>query len=250
MSLSIRLGNFLYKHAFWLYRPFYTAFKNRQDQYERMLLKQLVRPGATVLDIGANIGYYATQLSQMVGETGKVHCFEPDQKNFNYLQAATRGLKNTVINNKAVAERSGQIKIYTSPELNVDHRTYKPEVFEKEIAIPCVSVDDYVKGAYKVDLIKLDIQGFEMNAIQGMEATISANRELVLLSEFWPYGLRTAGSSCLEYYEHLIKKGFTCRLLEKNSLSDLDVSKVKSLELLGKEHYFNILAIKGDVQQV
>lgn len=245
MSLSIQLGNFLYRKAYWLYKPTYALFKKKQDAFEINLLKKYIRHGYVVLDIGANIGFYATLLSELVGEKGEVHCFEPDVKNFRHLQNSTKGYKNIHINNKAVGSKTEKIKIYTSKNLNVDHRTYKPEEYDKEFDIEAISVDEYIKG--KVDFIKMDIQGFEMQAVQGMQKTLSENKEIKVISEFWPYGLRKAGSSVLAYYEFLTAHDFTVYLLKKNSLERLTVDTVKSLSELGEEYYFNVLALREHV---
>jgi FkbM family methyltransferase len=225
----------------------YAAFKNKQDAFEIELLKKHIRKNDTVLDIGANIGFYATILSEIVGGNGQVHCFEPDITNFNYLKSATASLKNCVINNKAVGPKTETLKIYTSKNLNVDHRTYKPEEYDAEIEIEALSIDDYAASKNSIDFIKMDIQGFEMQAIQGMQKTLDANPQIKLISEFWPYGLKKAGSSVTEYFTFLSSKGFKCYLLEKKSLSLLDLEKVKSLEPLGEEHYFNIFASRANV---
>lgn len=222
----------------------YAAFKNRQDKFEIQLLKKHIRKHDVVLDIGANIGFYATILSNMVGENGKVHCFEPDTKNFSHLKNVTKNRANIVINNKAVSSKTETLKIYTSKNLNVDHRTYKPEEYDEEISIEAVSIDDYLGTNQKVDFIKIDIQGFEMQAIQGMAKILEANPNVKIISEFWGYGLKKAGSSLSEYYQFLRNKNFVCYLLEKNSLTELSLEKVKTLEPLGEEHYFNIFATR------
>lgn len=247
MSFSIKLGNFLYNNAFGLYKPMYKLFKNKQDSFEIELLKKHIKQNDTVLDIGANIGFYATILSDIVGEKGVVHCFEPDSKNFEHLKKTTANFKNIKINNKAVGPKTEKLKIYTSKNLNVDHRTYKPEEYDKEIEIDAVSIDDHLASNPKVDLIKMDIQGFEMQAIQGMQNILDKNKGIKLISEFWPYGLKKAGSSVTDYFIFLSAKGFTCYLLKKNSLQKLSLDKVTSLEPLGEEHYFNIFATRADV---
>ncbi len=249
MSLSIRLGNILYKKAFFLYRPLYHLFKNKQDAFEISLLKKVVVPGAVVVDIGANIGFYASILSSQTGQSGTVHCFEPDEKNFEKLQVHTRDLANVRINNKAIGPVSGKIRIYTSKELNVDHRTYRPDDYATEKEIESVSLDDYLSqtGNHKVDLIKMDIQGFEMQAVQGMTRTFQNNPHLKIISEFWPYGLQKAGSSATEYYEWLQQKGFDIRLISNSSLEPLTKEKVQELEPLDKSHYYNILATRQHV---
>ena len=149
----------------------------------------------------------------------------------------------------AVGPKTETLKIYTSKNLNVDHRTYKPEEYDREIEIAAVSIDDYLaqNGNVKPAFIKMDIQGFEMQAIQGMHKTLDSNKDIKLISEFWPYGLKKAGSSLTGYFNFLQGKGFNCYLLEKNSLQKLNAEKVQSLENLGEEHYFNIIASRTDV---
>lgn len=246
-DLKIKLGNFLFKNAFFLYKPMYASFKKKQDAYEIDLLRKHIRANDTVLDIGANIGFYATILSELVGPSGKIFCFEPDGTNFKYLLNATAHLKNITCINKAVGEKTEKIKIYTSKELNVDHRTYKPEEYDKEIEIDCIAIDDYLPQNTKVDFIKIDIQGFEMSAFKGMQKTIANNPNVKIISEFWPYGLRQAGKSLPEFYQMLKQMGFIVYLMEKEQLLELNEEKVKALAPLPKENYFNIFLSKARV---
>lgn len=239
-SFSIKLGNFLYKVCFPLYKVTYASFKNKQDAFEIELLKKHIKPGDTVLDIGANIGFYATILADLVGDKGTIHCFEPDPTNFGHLKDAVERYKNIHINNKAVGPKTEKLKIYTSKELNVDHRTYKPEHYDKEIEIDAVSIDDYMKGG-KVDFIKMDIQGFEMEALKGMKDTLKNNPDVKIISEFWPYGLKKAGSSLRDYFVALKESGFEIQILKENKLEDLSLEKVLEMENLPEEKYFNIL---------
>jgi len=247
MSFSIRLGNLLYNRAFFAYQPLYTLFKHRQDRPEIELLKKVVKPGAVVADIGANIGFYAKILAKLCGNAGEVHCFEPDRINFRHLAAAMGGLENVTINHKAVAANSGKLKIYLSKELNVDHRTYEPEEYDHTEEIDAISLDDYFEAGTRVDVIKMDIQGFEMQAIQGMSRVLSENREIVIISEFWPYGLHKAGSTATEYYQRLAGLGFKVQILRNGSPEPLSAGDLAEMEDLGKEHYFNIIASRKGV---
>jgi FkbM family methyltransferase len=247
MSLRIKFGNFLYKNAFVIYKPLYTLFKDKQDAFEIELLEKYIHKGDVVVDIGANIGYYARILSTLAGPKGSVHCFEPDLINFGHLKKYTSNLSNIILNNKAVGPRTEFLKIYTSKNLNVDHRTYKPEDYDKEIEIEAISLDDYFENSARIDFIKMDIQGFEMQAIRGMQRVLEDNKKIRIISEFWPYGLRKAGNSVSEYFDFLNSEGFICYLLEKRSLQKLSSEKVKTLEHLGEEHYFNIFASRSDV---
>ena len=201
-EISIKIGNLLYRRFFPLYRRLYPAFKRRQDKTEIAWMRRVVRPGDHILDIGANIGFYTSLLSGWVGSTGHVHAFEPEPTNFKHLSASMDGRKNVTLVPKAVSDRSEDLLIYTSPNLNVDHRTYKMANYETAIPVQAVSVDDYVGGRFPVDFIKMDIQGYELSALRGMERTIAANPALVIFSELWPYGLRQAGASATLVYDY------------------------------------------------
>lgn len=250
-SLSIALGNFLYKNCFPLYKITYKAFKEKQDSFEISLMKKHIKLNDTVLDIGANIGFYAEILSKIVGGKGKVHCFEPDTLNFKHLKDRCQKLTNVQINNKAVSDKTEVIKIYTSKQLNVDHRTYKPDDYDQEIDIDAIAIDDYLtanltQSDKEINFIKMDIQGFEMSAVKGMTKTLQSPH-LKLLSEFWPYGMRKAGTSVLEYYNFLKQNNFYIYLIENNQLIELSEEKVKTFLDLPETTYMNIFASKDRV---
>jgi predicted methyltransferase len=122
-SLSIKIGDFLYKNLFPVYNIVYPVFKKNQDKHEISLLNKYIRKGDVVLDIGANIGFYTKILSALVGEQGKVYAFEPDATNFSHLKKNAGHLKNAVLINKAVSDKTGKITLYQSDLLNVDHKT-------------------------------------------------------------------------------------------------------------------------------
>ncbi|MES2567514.1 MAG: FkbM family methyltransferase [Bacteroidota bacterium] len=245
-SLSISLGNFLYKNCFPLYKITYKAFKEKQDAFEISLMKKYIKKGDSVLDIGANIGFYAEILSDIVGEKGIVHCFEPDTVNFKHLQKRSKSLPNVTTNNKAVSEKTEVLKIYTSKQLNVDHRTYKPDHYDQEIDIEAISIDEYLGANAQVNFIKMDIQGFEMSAVKGMTQTLKSP-ELKMLSEFWPYGMRKAGTSVLYYFHFLKQYNFFIYLIEKHQLVELTEEKVKTFLDLPETTYMNIFASKNRV---
>src|SRR5947199_8593010 len=154
--------NNLYQYVFPSYRLLDAAYITRADRAERELLKQILFPGAVVVDVGANIGIYSEFLSRCVGPTGLVHSFEPSPDNFRRLRVATRNLSNVRLSQAAVGERSGESKLYISNKLNVDHRLYDPdEDSRRAVAIEMVALDDYFKPGQRVDLIKIVIQGYE-----------------------------------------------------------------------------------------
>jgi FkbM family methyltransferase len=203
-----KLANKLYIHFSPLYRPLYFSYKRISDRKVIAWLSEQIQPGMRVVDIGGNIGFYSVLLSRFVGERGEVHVFEPDPVNFKHLKSNTKGLKNVVANNSAVAERSGTIRLFHSDKLNVDHQTYDIGENRHSIEIACVRLDDYFHQNERVDFIKIDIQGYEYQTLLGMRETIRRSKPLVIFSEFWPYGLRRAGAGPDAYLALLEEVGF------------------------------------------
>jgi FkbM family methyltransferase len=219
VSLLRGVGNRVYEHAFPIYSLCYRAFKAYADRAERQLLRSILSAGAVVVDAGANIGVYSQFLSRCVGPTGVVHSFEPSPENFRRLQSATRKLANVRLSQAAVGEYSGKSKLYVSNKLNVDHRTYATEAdSRRSVPIDIVALDDYFKPGERVDLIKMDIQGYELHALHGANRVLADNPDAKLLLEFWPYGLKQAGANSLEALDTLRIKNLTVSQVTNHGL--------------------------------
>jgi len=219
ISLFRGVGNRVYEHAFPIYRLCYRTFKAYTDRAERQLLRSTLPAGAVVVDAGANIGIYSQFLSRCVGPTGVVHSFEPSPGNFRRLQSATRNLANVRLSQAAVGECSGRSKLYLSDKLNVDHRTYTSEGDSRRaVPIDIIALDDYFKPGQRVDLIKMDIQGYELHALRGANRVLADNPSAKLLLEFWPYGLKQAGTNWIELIDTLERKNMAVCQITKHGL--------------------------------
>ena len=228
-SVLRRTGNKAYEYAFPVYRLAYRIFKAYADRAERQLLKKILFPGAVVVDAGANIGIYSQFLSHRVGPSGVVHSFEPSPKNFMRLLSATRKLPNVHVCQAAVGERSAKTMLYISDKLNVDHRAYPTKGdARRALQIEMMALDDYFKPGERVDLIKLDIQGYELHALQGAKRIVNENREIKLLLEFWPYGLKQSGANWSELIEMLEGFAMNITFVRADGLISFDARNVRT----------------------
>jgi FkbM family methyltransferase len=222
-------ANKVYQRAFPVYRPLYAAYKTYADRAERKLLRKNLFQGAVVADVGANIGIYSQFLSRWVGPTGLVHSFEPSPDNFRRLSAATRDLQNVLLTQAVVGERSGDCKLYVSDKLNVDHRAYKADGDSRRaIPIQMVALDDYFKPGQRVDLIKMDIQGYELHALRGAQRVLQENPGINLLLEFWPAGLAQAGVGWEEVVETLQRLNMNLTVVRTCGLVPFDARDVRN----------------------
>jgi FkbM family methyltransferase len=239
VSVLRTFGNKIYQHAFPIYRPVYAAYKAYADHTERQLLRQILVPGAVAVDAGANIGIYSQFLARCVGPAGAVYSFEPAPENFERLRAAARGFSNMYLSQAAVGERSGRSELYLSGTLNVDHRTYPTDNSARRVVqIDMVALDDYFKPGQRVDLIKMDVQGYELHALRGAGRVLSDNPAAKLLLELWPYGLKQAGTNWVELIDALKRKNMTVSEVTRRGLVPLRSSSINE----DPDFYANLFA--------
>ena len=221
------IGNRVYDRAFPIYVLCYRVFKAYADRAERKLLRRTLSAGDVAIDVGANIGIYTQLLSRWVGPTGLVHSFEPSPENFGRLKSATRKLANVRLSHAAVGESSRRTTLYVSDKLNVDHRAYLPEGDSRHtVPIEMMALDDYFEPGQRVDLIKMDIQGYELHALRGASRVLADNPSVNLLLEFWPYGLKQAGANWIDLIATLKSKNMAVHAIAKNGLVPFHLESV------------------------
>ncbi len=236
-----RLGNKLYEHCYPAYYPLYALWKALSDRRERTLLRRLIRPGMTVVDVGANIGIYTRFFSGLAAVSGRVHAFEPAPPNYKRLQENADHLANVSLNHAAVGDHSGTIRLFVSDELNVDHRTFDSGDGRTGIDVPMVSLDDYFNAGQRVDLIKIDVQGYELSVLRGAKRVLKENREIKVLMEFWPYGLAKAAVAPSKVMELIDSLGFEIRT---TSDPNGDLFDGSGLDPNNINHYCNLIVTK------
>ncbi|RMH20528.1 MAG: FkbM family methyltransferase [Acidobacteria bacterium] len=215
------------------------------EPFTSRLVEDCLRPGQVAVDVGANIGYFTLLLARGVGATGRVYAFEPDPESFALLRrnVAANGYGNVIAAQAAVAEEAGTVRLFRSPDNAGDHRTYDAGDGRAAIVVEAVRLDDALADAARVDFIKMDVQGAEPRALAGMRALLERSPRVVLLSEFWPWGLARGGASAAAYLEQLDALGFSLQLIDDDA-ERLEAVRAKDLlERLGTSfhHHVNLL---------
>jgi len=211
---------------------------------ECKLISQLCRPGMSVVDVGANLGFYSLLLARHVGPAGRVWAFEPDPANFAMLQRNVKanGYTNIETVNKAVGVATGKDRLYVSDIHTGDHRTYPSAESRQSVPVEVVALDDFFPPDQRIDLVKMDIQGSEGKALEGMKRILSSHPDLTILMEFWPMGLRQAGSVPEKVLEGLLGRGWKIDVFdERTGMIQALESPSRLAESLAGNHYTNIL---------
>jgi FkbM family methyltransferase len=139
------------------------------EPYASKLVMGLLRPGDVAVDVGAMIGYYTVILAKHVEPHGRVYAFEPDPDNFALLESNVdlNGYANVTCRQAVVGAEAGRTKLWRAPTNRGDHHAFETPGREP-VGVDVVALDDVVDGP--VDLVKIDVQGYESFVLAGMRA--------------------------------------------------------------------------------
>jgi len=171
------------------------------------------RPGMTAFDIGAHAGYHTIRLSKLCGPSGRVHAFEPVPENVECLRETLRlnRLRNVQVHELAVSDREGTAELITHGVFDGfaclkqggHGRRERPTGDSRVLAVRTIDVDTFCPRfeIARVDLIKMDIEGAELLALQGMMRTLRRDCPILIVELWGTENLAEAPQllSCLGY---------------------------------------------------
>lgn len=174
------------------------------------VVRHLVKPGDIVLDVGANIGYYSVIFSKIVGEQGKVLCFEPTEHYGTVLKRniEANNARNVEIFKLGLSDKKQELEIQIGPSSATLHSPGKvPLKFTERIKL--MSLDDWVEDYHlnKIDFVKVDIDGHEPLFLQGAWKTLDKYDPIILLEVSHPHYL-DAGFTAWDFYDLLKNRGY------------------------------------------
>jgi FkbM family methyltransferase len=224
------------------------------ERSETRFFLRVCRPGLTFLDIGANVGYYTALALSRMQNSGKIVALEPDPENFKYLQATVSANDGriAVCLQIAASDHAGRMTLHTSSDNRGDNRLYANELCRGTCEVEVEPVDSILKAIEieAVDLIKMDVQGYEAHVLAGMKDIVRNSTKMVLLSEFWPDGLRRAGSDPGQYLLDLQALGLN--IFELTDKAEI-VPVTNPDELIGRfpgRRYTNVVGLKGTISAI
>jgi FkbM family methyltransferase len=144
------------------------------------LFREHLRPGATVLDVGAHVGYYTLLSSVLVGPVGRVFAFEPNPVNHGFLgrHAAVNGCRNVTVVQAAVSDRDGTARFDFGSGSGTGHLAEGGALEVRTVALDGFCAEHGITPS----AIKVDVEGAEMEVLRGAEDTVSRARPVIFLS--------------------------------------------------------------------
>lgn len=190
-------------------------FERKRDDDVIHIMKLVCVPGSTFVDIGANIGYETLWGSHLVGESGHVYSFEPLPNLAAQIREslAYNHITNVTVFQKAAGDARAKASIYVqNTDAGLTSLVAQPHA-EKSTDVEIETVDSLL-GAHTIHMIKLDVEGYELEALRGAQHLIKHSMPVIVF-EFSPhlYERDYAGKS-LELLETLSSYGYTIYPIE------------------------------------
>jgi FkbM family methyltransferase len=184
-NIRLKKFTFIFKNGIKIF-SYYNLYREYSRGLNCYLSHYTLKPGDIVIDAGAYVGSFTLYASKIVGEQGKIISFEPDPINYQKLlrNIELNGEKNIIAINKGLYSRNDLLKFYLG-----EHNTTliaSKNLSKKQITeLPVVQLDDVLKSLniHKVDFIKMDIEGAEIEALKGANKILeSRDLELAIAS--------------------------------------------------------------------
>ena len=189
-------------------------------------LQQILKPGHVFVDVGANIGYFTVLGGRLVGPSGHVVAVEAHPRLAALVQrnAVMNGIYPWVTTHEAAAWSTStslpfHVRVHSSSGSSAgsigSERLAHFHDREEVLQVPTVVLDDVLADLPRVDVVKIDVEGAELQTVRGLERTIKANPGIVLELEWAPELLGLVGDAATDLRDLLVDHGFRFRLLEE-----------------------------------
>jgi FkbM family methyltransferase len=206
-----------------------------------MVFDDLVRPGDVVIDVGAHRGVYSDRLSRLVGDTGRVHSFEPNPDGLAVLRSVARHRRNITIHAMALSDRRGAASllrpVVTGARVNAMSSLSNPMVeagSHDSVSVRVGRLDDELRSEpARIVLIKIDVEGHEHEVLDGGHELIDKSRPYLVIEIEQRHRQRPLA----ETFEWLSNRGYQGYFLTPGGRSSLAVFKVQrdQLAYLGRQ---------------
>ncbi|MDF3081841.1 FkbM family methyltransferase [Burkholderia sola] len=189
----------------------------------RLLIEKFLEPGNCFIDVGANIGLHTLAAARSMQGQGKIIAFEPFGPTKALLERSVwmNGFSSLVeIHQAAVSNETGHHKLFlgaTSGHHSLFPLDERTSTDTEPVEVSVVKIDDIVPATQKVDLLKIDAEGAELQVIESAAGLIERNAELAIIVEFGPAHLERTGIAPSDWLNAFAAQGLQYQAI--NSVS-------------------------------
>ncbi|MCU1384017.1 MAG: FkbM family methyltransferase [Acidobacteria bacterium] len=184
------------------------------------IVTRFLAPGDTMIDVGANIGYFTILGARRVGPRGRVVAFEPvgrvrERLTYN-LQL--NDLTNVTVRDEALSAQSGAAEFFTGPQDDSGLASLRPLAASTRVSVMRARLDDLWDADQPIALIKIDVEGAEMAALEGMAGCLTRHSPDVIVEVTDEY-LRALGASAAALVGFLTGQGYSMYRIDHDRLA-------------------------------
>jgi FkbM family methyltransferase len=179
----------------------------------RRVLQALLEPGMTAADVGANVGLLTLACAVSVGSAGKVYAFEPETGPRLQLNKTLQlnGLHWVEVSDCAVGALEERRTFHVSPVIG-HSSLYKLPADEAgrgvDVEVQVRPLDDIIPPGQPLDVVKMDVEGAELDVLRGMQRLLSDNADIAVVAEYGPSHLERIGIAPADWFGAFEAAGF------------------------------------------
>lgn len=206
------------------------------------IISKLVSPGDTVLDLGANMGFYTMMFSTLVGREGRVISFEPVPGTFDILRHVVGKfpLQNVELINAAASDRQGIVSMEIPDDAFGQENPYEASIVSgaqrnsrNSVMTPALTVDSVLAGrTAPITFYKCDVEGHELFVLLGSEKTLLASHPACMIEVA---GSPAPGSSAEQVFQTLRSWGYRLFCLDDKTL--VEVASPRNPDLKSVDYF-------------
>nr|WP_246526725.1 FkbM family methyltransferase [Plastoroseomonas hellenica] len=212
------------------------------------VIQALIKPGDTVIDVGAHLGLTVLPAARAAGPGGRVIAVEPGSRVAGLLRRniALNALDEVVVVHGCAAGASpGKARLSIRPVLG-ESSLINPITEGPTEEVLVQPLDALVPPGTRIRLAKIDVEGYELEVWRGMTRIVADNPDLALLLEFGPSHLQRAGITPAEWMSSFVQAGF--RIYEVEEMKGL-VRPARPLDALQQMLSVNLLMLRAPLSE-
>ena len=235
----------------------------RYEVAEIALMRRFLRARDVVVDVGANVGYLTRFFAQAVGPLGKVYAFEPNPLIFPLLRRNVAKFRQVAVFDVGLSTNEAEMPLFV-PGSNHAVASFVREypathLFDGKsgqlhsVAAKLVRGDEFMakididnsdrRRERRIDILKVDVEGWELNVLAGLEKTIMSSRRITIFCEYNPSAQECAGRTPRELLDWFLDRQFALSYPRNGELHALPPAMIDQFaETLGPQGYTTVFA--------